>query len=426
MVDPVSQAIASRSLSPGAAHSPYYVVVPPYIRTSAGIRAMHLLVHWLNQLGYQAYIHLTNGLPASSTYGANPDLLTPVLTQDQIFRHYRDGRTPIVLCSETHPGTLFRAPFTVRWYGHNPGALAPDPAAARDLKFGYTARIAEAIGEPDNVLCLPVVNVDVFHPEPRRVRKGSCFYAAKYKEVHRAKVFGLPPGCIEITRDRPDSQTPAQIAELFRSCEYFYCFEESALMLEAALCECPVILMKNPFFLEPFGVKDFGWDGFAWCDEPSEVARAKATVHKVADNYGATLGHFFTQLERFITLTQRGVRAVEYPLPILLPELPGGLRAGVSVEGIFARLAELEHHLMLMHRSVSWRITAPMRAVTRALRRLLRPRTLLRPLRRKVILKPIEDEEDISRTIRPPMKADVAIRSDNSLRLLSDNETASV
>ena len=404
MVDLVSQAIASRLLSPGAGHAPYYVVTPPYVRTSAGIRAMHLLVHWLNLLGYQAYIHLANGLPASEFYGASPDLLTPALTQDQVLRHYKAGRTPIVLCSETFSGSLFRAPFTVRWYGHNPGVLAPDTAEAGELKFGYTARIAEAIGEPDNVLCLPVVNTKIFHPEPRRERNGSCFYAAKYQEVHKSKVFGLPRGCIEITRDRADSQTPEQIAELFRSCEYFYCFEESALMLEAALCECPVIMMKNPFFLSPFGVKDFGWDGFAWGDDPSEVARAQATVHMVADNYGASLSRFFTQLERFINLTQQGVGSVEYPLPILLPELPGGLRPGASVGEMLWRISELEHHLTLVHKSASWRITAPIRIVTGALRRLLRPGPVSK-------LAEAAEEGEIERTARPLVveKADAVV-----------------
>jgi hypothetical protein len=334
---------------------------------------MHLLVHWLNKIGYQAYLHISNGPPSAYETGTNPDLLTPRLTQDIALTHYRMGRTPIVVCSESFSGTLPNAPFTVRWYGHYAGALTPGAVDACEMRFGYSTRLAASIGVPENVLLLPVIDTAMFTHEPRQERRGSCFYASKFQSVFGGKVFGLPPDCIEITRDLPDSQTPAEIAALFRSCAYFYCFEESALVVEAGLCDCPVILMKNEHFNDPFGVDDFGWDGFAWGNDPLEVDRARRTVHKVKDNYRALLHRFFDQLESFVRKTQNGAEQADYVRPILLRGAADSWADGMTPEQLRSLVAELEHQVAMIRRSTSWKVTAPLRAAITACRAIVKP-----------------------------------------------------
>lgn len=314
------QAIRDGSLYPTHVGHPYYIVAPRYIRTSAGVRSLHLLAHWLNVTGPRAYLFFPPEWNDPSL-GANGDLCTPELTEGIIASHFARGATPIVVCSETYSGTLPNAPFTVRYFGNYLGLLGG--AKERDpteIPYGYSKRIAETLGAPENVLTIPVVDTATFTSDPVVVRNGVCFYAQKYKKVHGGRVFGLPRDAVEITRDEPGEQSPQEIADLFRRSEAFYCFEDSALILEAGLCGCPSILMPNKYFQTPLGVLDFGWDGFAWGDSPNEVQRARETVHKVAGNYQVVLERFFSQLQAFVSKTQAAVADIPYPKRITLPK----------------------------------------------------------------------------------------------------------
>jgi hypothetical protein len=380
--DPLGQSILGglpATLLPDTVHAPYYIVVPPYIQTSAGIRSMHLLIHWLNRAGYQAYACIPPSLSRDAVILTNPNLLTPTLDQGTADLHFRAGRKPIVLCSDTFPGTLTNAPFTVRWYGHYSGALTDlKDTEVADMRYGYSLRIARSLGAPENVLCLPVVNTNVFHPGEPIERTVTCYYASKFKAVYGGQTFGLPPGCIEITRDQPDSQTPQEIAALFRRSRYFYCFEDSALILEAGLCGCPAILMKSQYFTNPLGVDDFGWDGFAWGTSPDEIARAEATVGKVATNYAAVVQRFFVQLNDFIAKTQSAVADRPYPAPVEIeaaeinPETAYFRYLGAT--DVERQLAEALTLLRMVRGSTSWRITEPLRRATIVGRRIMRPR----------------------------------------------------
>jgi hypothetical protein len=373
---PVSEPV---STLPDVTHAPYYIVTPPYIRTSAGIRGMHLLVHWLNRAGYQAFVYVPPDQARNATALTNPYLLTPLLDQAVVDFHFRSERKPIVVCSDSFRGTLTNAPFTVRWYGHYSGALTDlGDAEVSDLKYGYSRRIARSLGVPDNVLCLPVTDTNTFRLGEPAERGGTCYYAAKYKSVFGGRVFGLPEGSVEITRDLPDSQRPDEIAKLFQTSRYFYCFEDSALILEAILCGCPVILMKSRYFTNPLGVEDFSWDGIAWGDEPEEVARAERTVGKAGENYAGAVRKFFEELGTFVAATQTAALERTYSKPIELPaggagQEPPAFRF-MSASDVEQQLAETQRLLRMMHNSTSWRVTAPLRRLITQVRNLRRTR----------------------------------------------------
>ena len=44
---------------------PYYIEAPPYRRTSAGIKVLHLLCHALNRIGEDAYVYTPVTAPQS-------------------------------------------------------------------------------------------------------------------------------------------------------------------------------------------------------------------------------------------------------------------------------------------------------------------------------------------------------------------------
>jgi hypothetical protein len=295
---------------PTPGRHPYYIVSPAYTRTSAGIRVLHFLCHALNSIGQTAFMVFGR---QTTKPCVNPDLTTPVLDRHIVAEHFAMQITPIAVYPEIVTGNPFRSPTVVRYFLNFPGLLGGDTAfSSEEICFGYSGVLAKAAGAPTNILHIPIVDTRVFtHSEDGRGRQGSCFYAGKLKEYHRGSTFGLPSDCVEIHRSGPNPQEPQENAELYRRSELFYCFENSSLATEAALCGCPVVFMYNEFFQGTISADEIGWDGFARGDGETEVARAKATVSKVRANYARTLPRFWEQLDRFVELTQQ--RAAEIP-----------------------------------------------------------------------------------------------------------------
>ncbi len=301
---------ADPNLMPQPGRHPYYIVTPRYVRVSAGVRCLHLLCHYLNSIGQSAFIL---SYSEGSALNVNPELVTPELNDHIVDYHFRKGLTPITLYPEIISGNPFNAPVRVRFLGNFPGLLGGDKTYAVDeICFGYSKVLADAVGSPENILFIPVIDTRTFKLMPQVPRSGTCFYASKYQEAHRRKVFGLPSGCIEITRDKEDSPTSIQIAELFRKSELFYCFENSSLAVEAALCGCPTVLMYNEFFSVPIALEELGWDGFARGNDSREIERARQTVGNVLHNYRKNIDKFWDQLEHFVKVTQSRAMVTEY------------------------------------------------------------------------------------------------------------------
>jgi GNAT superfamily N-acetyltransferase len=296
------------TLLPARGFHPYYIVTPHYQRNSIGVRCLHLLVHWLNRLGHSAWILSYTGRSNGRT---NPDLITPELTP-AVYAHHRSlGLSPIVVYPETVIGNPLRASVVARYVLNFPGLLGGDRTFhPREIAFGFASALSAAVGSPENVLHMPALDTELFSPEPAVPRDGTCFYLGKYREVHGGEAFGLPPGSVEIPRD-PEAMDQATIAALFRRSELLYAYENTGLVTEACLCDCPVVMMPNPWLSGSIADKELGWDGVAWGDAAEEIARAKATVGLVRQRYQRTVSEFFPQLDRFVGLTQ--ARARETP-----------------------------------------------------------------------------------------------------------------
>lgn len=306
--------VQSKLLFPTAPHShPYYIFAPPWIRYSAGVRALYLLCHTLNRLGFEAYI--THRAYDRLTYHCTPsELKAPMLENHHAQEHYRTGRTPILLYPEIISGNPLQAPVVARWVMNFPGLLGGDKTYDSDeLCFGYSQELAAAAGHPNRVLHMPTVDTRVFYPsDESQPRKGGCFFACKYQSFYGGELLPITDGCVEITRGQPDSLTPAQVADLLRRSEVFYTYENTALAIEAVLCGCPAVLLPNPHFTEIIARNELGPEGFAWGTAPSELARARATLAQGAINYLKTYEIFHQQLQGFISITQERARVTAY------------------------------------------------------------------------------------------------------------------
>ena len=286
--------------------NPYYIVTPPWERTSAGIKALHILCHNLNLKGYPAYLIITDRdhVPRDEDLLC-PDFLTPRLTRLAAKTHYEEKRVPIVVYSEIISGNPLAGPAVLRYVLNFPGLLGGDKVYDEsELCFGYSKVLAQAAGAPDNILFIPTSNTNIFHPAPEtQPREGSCFYASKYQKVHGGVLFDITRDSVEITR-QPSDQTPEIIADLFRKSEVFYAYENTALATEAALCGCPVVFLPNPHLESIIASEELGSDGYAWGADEAELARARATVPKAFENYQNTIRHFYEQLENLISQSQ--------------------------------------------------------------------------------------------------------------------------
>ncbi len=291
------------SLYPTTKH-PYYIVCPGYTRRSAGIKALYLLCHHLNVSGHAAYIVTWPWSDLEVCRDFKSDLLTPLLTKTILDRHIRNGTYPITLYNESLPGDPFHAPCIARFYGNFPELLGGGAISDNELNFGYSKVLADAIGSPDNVLFIPTVDTSVFFPgETGGKRKGTCFYAGKFKEIHFGTTFDITKDGIEITR-QTHIWSPEMIAQTFRTCELFYAYENTMLITEAVICGCPTVILPNPYMTASIAKVELGDYGVAWGNTPDQVQYARDTVHQGWEKYNQSLKLFPAQLASFIEKTQ--------------------------------------------------------------------------------------------------------------------------
>lgn len=299
---------------------PYYIVTARYVRTSAGVKALHLLCHALNGMGERAHIVTYPSYPPE--FAVNPTLVTPLLTHNVVRSDFERGLCPITVYPEVIDGNVFCAPFVVRYLLNFPGVLGGNAKYPEsELCVGYSESITKSVPQARATLFIPASDPVIFTPYPKIRREGTCFYAGKYKYFHGGKLFSITKNSVEITRHKSDSQTAEQIAQIFRKSELFYCYENSALAIEAVLCGCPVVFLPNEYFDQVIAVQEHGWDGMAWGVNPQEIDRAKSTVDSGRMNYLRLYGLFREQLRNFVDLTQEEAGKHLYHKPMVIPHL---------------------------------------------------------------------------------------------------------
>jgi hypothetical protein len=126
--------------------------------------------------------------------------------------------------------------------------------------------------------------LDFWHlPETPEKRMGSCFYAGKLKGIHGAVPENIPKGSIEILRS--DKMTTEEVRELFWRTEVFYCYEDTALAIEAILCGCPTIFVRNKYFAgPPLAANETGKFGWSMSDEEGGLEQATATIGEFSEH----------------------------------------------------------------------------------------------------------------------------------------------
>jgi len=277
---------------------PYYIQAPPYRRNSAGIRVMHRLCHLLNRAGQEAWLYPTQAV--------NPQWQTPQLTQAVAASHNAEQRRPITVYPEIIRGNPYQATSVVRYLLNRPGLLGgPSQFDASDLLFAYTRELLPAGLTEEHLLFLPAIDSSIFHNQdnPKEgQRQGWLFYPGRHTAaLHQHRL--LAAQCTLLTAHWPAS-TEA-MAALLRQSQRLYCFESTALALEAVLCGCPAIVLPSPFFNgTPLAVHELGSHGLAFENTPEAIAEAIASLPEAQENYAAAEKQFWHQLQHFIRISQ--------------------------------------------------------------------------------------------------------------------------
>ncbi|MGH8439202.1 MAG: glycosyltransferase family 2 protein [Pseudomonas sp.] len=279
----------------GKPRHPYYIFGPDYRETSSGICVLHYLCHALNLAGYEAYL---------SNCKVNPNLRTPILTDEIRQRHQSIGLAPIAVYPEVVDGNPFAAPVVARYILNREGFLTGREIDAQtsDLFFYYTQDF-RGDGKSNNLLLLPVIDSELFSPPTEPVqRSGNYLYLNR---IDRSKVdYSLLPDDVEVL-SLANPKSLAELAEIFRGAETLYSYEISATCTEAMLCGCPVIYMPGGHVKSQPFTEQFGDAGSALYDEPGGLERARATVMQARMRWLDIEKAFWPQLERFLEITQQ-------------------------------------------------------------------------------------------------------------------------
>ena len=278
---------------------------------------MYNLCSYINKLGFSAYIYqrpyfgLDNNRFASS--------IVPYLTKEIRDYHHKERLTPIVVYPETFVIDKFNAPFKVKYYLNFKDLLKSGEEKV-DYNLAYSQNILTGLGACKNssVIFLPVSDYEFFKPKRDKKRSGGAYYAGKYKYHFGQKTLPITDGMIEISRDKPTSQSKYQIREIFHKVELFYCYEDSALALEAMLCGCPVVFLPNKYFTRCLASVELDGLGYAWGNTPEQIQHARKTIHLARKRYIYLLSQGEKQINLFVQKSQKLVKSSYYKIPFAL------------------------------------------------------------------------------------------------------------
>ena len=236
---------------------PIWVDAPAYDPLSGGTRAMNLLCHHLNRLGYDAFII---DEPAKS----NAPVPLRYLTRSIIREQERQRREPIVIYPEVVFENPRKARFVVRFLLNRPGFFKPgaELSYGKDDYFIDHAREHAPTGARSFDLFMPLVDRSYyFTPPSGSPRDGFVVFTNRASVDPGSFPTWLTPYTV-LSIKSPISH--AALGELYRRSRAMVVFERSIAIFEALLCGCPVIGIGNDNFNEATYHPRFRDAGLVW------------------------------------------------------------------------------------------------------------------------------------------------------------------
>lgn len=332
---------------------PVYVVAEPYRADSAGVQALHKLCQMLRERGIDSYIVPSTRRAAGSASLAGPPILTPKMAR----AHRRQGKLPVVVYPETILGNPLGATRVVRYFLNFPqtyAAIAAPAPAPGEMVVAFSEAIAESLGT-SKVLFVPPVDVATL-PTFAGQRQGAYLYAAKYR-----RFLGQAPSLegvsfTEIHREGRLAQSRDEVLRMLSMAEVLYCFENSAITIEATLMGTPVVMVRNPLLKELIGREEVGTFGYAWFGD--SIAHDADWVEQAHRKYSEALSRLPDAVTQFICGLQEMSHSPRFPaarVPIGLVPIWARASAAIGVSRNVGLRTLAARRLSTLTRMYMWR-----------------------------------------------------------------------
>ncbi len=206
----------------------YAIYAPPYSNSSAGVRVLHRLCHFLNTLGEEAYVTTDQSHPHWNTP------FTDVVTPDTV-----------VVYPEIVAGNPLGGARVVRYCLNAPALIGGEiKFADSEMVFYYEKRYHDQARaatndrdfSTDRLVRIAVIEPEIFYPDKSIKRDLNCFYVGKAR-LRAGNYFKLQDESqfVPITWDSPNSRR--SLATLLRRCQVLVSYDDAtSLLMEALIC----------------------------------------------------------------------------------------------------------------------------------------------------------------------------------------------
>ena len=253
----------------------FVIYAPPYNTKSGGHVVLHKLCHYINLLGYEAYIYLVSD-PANLN-NTNNSWHTPVandLSKDKL-------SNSIIIYPEIVVGNPLNGKYVIRYLLNRENQFSQ--GFIKKSINDYILTYDKIYGESDSTLYVPNIDLTIFNgidSLPFQDRSITLTYDGKGSNY---STIGIVEGSLPITRTQPESKY--ELAALLKKTMYLFTWDSNtALIQEAIMCGAvPILMQLKPNTIESIESSVYGISGYALSMDEFEIYRAVHT-QKIAQN----------------------------------------------------------------------------------------------------------------------------------------------
>lgn len=269
----------------------YIILAPDFVKSSAGIGCLYKLAYNLKEQGFSVAV-------AGSR---NIDAFRPVPLISMSKAKSAAMRGTWVIYPETVSSNPLCAKNVIRWVLNQPGLLGGQAIYNESEQvFIYSDVYKDYVkNKISGKLFLPTIDSQTFFPPTNESgRNLQCYYVGKSKFKDGYFDQNL---VFEIGRHSP---TRKDLSNLFRAARVLYCFDNStALIYEAVLCGCPVIIIPDGTHTwSDYEKLELGTEGFHWDRQTTLPPIPDASILKT--KIDEKMKDYFTSVRALIQHTQ--------------------------------------------------------------------------------------------------------------------------
>ena len=171
-----------------------------------------------------------------------------------------------------------------------------------EILFSFVKQLLLPGMNQNRVLCIPTFGTNIFYKDNTKRDLDYLVYFGKHK-----KIKGYPEDKI-IYEDKPDNHI--ELGNLLRRCNKLITYDSfTALIFEATLCGCPVVIVPDNFRKkEDIENSEFGFNGVTWEDTQEGFLKARESLPKAQAVLEQLEKQSKKSLNNFITITQQSAQ----------------------------------------------------------------------------------------------------------------------